>query len=478
MKSVKKNYIYNLSYQVMTLITPLLTTPYLARTLGADGIGKVSYAESIVSYYVLFATMGTFVYGQREVSYCQDDVYKRSLAFWNTKIFQAITSSIALVGYFFLIDYFHLGKVSYVLAFEILAVLFDVTWFFQGIEEFGKIVTRNFIIKLINIIYIFVFIKDKNDVLWYAFGVAFFTFLSNALLWPYMRKYVVLISLKRIHPFTNAREIISLFIPAIATQIYTVLDKTMIGLVSNSSFQNGYYEQAMKISKIVLTIVTALGTVILPRIGYYFNNKNETQVKELMYNSYRFVFFLGMPLSFGLYSTAAFFVPWFFGDGYKPVILLLEILAFIIVPIGISNLTGTQYLTGTKRQNVVTMSVFIGAIINLVFNIIFIPMFASIGAAIASVLAETIIAIVQLYFVRKELNVMQVVTSSLNYLIASVVMMVALKIYRCYFPSETVGNTIVVVVIGGCVYFAVLFVCKDTFIKAGCDKVKQIIKRR
>ena len=208
------------------------------------------------------------------------------------------------------------------------------------------------------------------------------------------------------------KTVISLFVPTIAVQVYTVLDKTMIGMITQNDFENGYYEQAVKISKMVMTVVTALGTVMIPRIGFYFEKGDVKEVKRLMYRGYRFVWFLGIPLCLGLIMVSPKFVPWFFGEGYNKVSVLLGILSFLILAIGINNVTGMQYLIPTKRQNIFTLTVLIGAMINFAMNYILIERFAAIGAAIASVTAETVIAIVQLMIVRKEINPLEVLRGS------------------------------------------------------------------
>lgn len=176
---------------------------------------------------------------------------------------------------------------------------------FPGIRRVWKIVIRNTIIRIISILYIFIFVKTKDDILVYAFGLAVFVFLSNLSLWAYLPKYITKISKKDIHPFRLLPTVITLFVPTIAIQVYTVLDKTMIGVITQSSFENGYYEQALKISRTILTLVTALGTVMIPRIGYYFELGDTDEIRRLMYRGYRFVWFLGVPLCLGLISVSS-----------------------------------------------------------------------------------------------------------------------------------------------------------------------------
>lgn len=472
-KSIKKNYLYNLTYQILTLLTPLVVTPYLSRVLGADGIGTVSFAESIVSYFTLFAVLGVTTYGQREISYVQDNKFKRSKLFWETKTLEVITSIIAIAIYVPVALFQDNKSIYLVLSLNLFAVLVDITWFFQGMEEFGKIALRNIVFKLINIIYVFLVVRTKDDVIWYAFGLAFFLFLSNASLWIYLSKYIEKPKINEIKPFRNIKVILSLFIPTIAIQIYTVLDKTMIGLITKSSFENGYYEQAIKLSKMALTFVTSLGTVMIPRIGYHFGRGETEQVNSFMYRGYRFVWFLGVPLSFGLLGISSNFVPWFFGEGYEKVIPILGILGFLILAIGINNVTGMQYLIPTKRQNTFTLTVLIGASVNFILNIILIHFFLSIGAAIASVTAETTIALVQLFIVRKELSFKKIILSSWHYLISGSLMLILLK-WMGSLLTPSIIHTIIMIASGAILYFSILLVLRDNFF---LDNAKNVIEK-
>ena len=472
-KSIRKNYIYNVCYQIMLLLTPVITAPYLARVLGADGVGVVSFAESIVSYFVLFASFGMTTYGQREISYVQDNKEKRTIVFWETVILEVITSIIAL-GIYIPFAFSQKNRLMYlVLSLNIVAVVANVTWFFQGIEEFGKIVFRNVIFKAINIIYIFVFVKTRKDIVVYAFGMAFFLLLSNISLWFYLPKYIGKTKIKNLHPMCNIRTVISLFIPTIAVQVYTVLDKTMIGVITQNSFENGYYEQAIKISKTALTLVTSLGIVMVPRIGYHFAKKETGKVNLYMFRAYQFVWLLGIPLCFGLIGIAPNFVPWFYGAGYDKVIPLLSILALLILAIGISNVTGVQYLIPTQRQNLFTMTVIIGAMINFIFNLILIQRFQSIGAAISSVVAEFTITIVQIFLVRNELSPKKIIGSSFHYLIAGSIMLIVVKVMGVIMTSSII-HTIELIVIGGTIYICVLVIMKDYFF---IENVKNVLSK-
>jgi len=441
----------------------LVSTPYLSRVLGADGIGTYSYAYSIVSYFILFAVLGTSTFGQREISYVQENKSKRSLVFWENVLLRFITTVLTLTGYGIYLIVQNADKTIYIImALQIISVVFDVSWFFQGLEEFDKIIGRNIFFRIINIIYIFLIIKDKQDLYLYALGLGLITMLGNISLWVYIQGYIERVPLRKIRPVRNLRTILSLFIPTVAIQVYTILDKTMIGVFTEDSFENGYYEQAEKIAKMAMAIVTSLGTVMIPRIGFHFGRKETGKVKSYMYRGYRFVWCFGTALCLGLFGIAPNLVPWFFGDGYGKVISLLRIFCFLILSIGINNVTGMQYLIPTKRQNLFTITVLVGAVSNFLMNGILIPRLYSVGAAIASVVAETIIALVQLFVVRKELSFYTIITSARNYFIAGLVMLGLLSIENIWL-SSSFFHTCVMAVSGASVYFGVLFLMKDDF---------------
>ena len=461
-KSIKKNYIYNLSYQMLLIITPLVTTPYLSRVLGADGIGSFSFAESIVSYFLLFAVLGITIYGQREISYVQDNKKKRTQVFWETKFLEMMTSIMVIMIYIPFAFLQQNRRIYFILLFNLFTVTIDISWLLQGMEEFGKTAIRNMLFRVLNIIFIFTAVKTKDHLNRYVFSVVFFHFLSNLSLWTYLPAFVGIPNWKEFKPFKKIKIVLSLFIPTIAMQIYTVLDKTMIGLITQNVFENGYYEQSIKISRMVLTIVTALGTVMIPRIGFYYEKGEMEIVNSLMYRGYRFVWFLGIPLCFGLIGVSSNFVPWFFGEGFDKVIPLLNILSFLILAIGINNVTGMQYLIPTKRQNLFTFTVLIGAGVNLILNLMLIPLSRSIGAAIASVAAEMVIAFVQLWFVRKEFLVKKVFISCWNYLISGGIMLGGLIIMGRKL-EESATNTLIMIFCGAVIYSILLLILRDDF---------------
>lgn len=461
-KSIKKNYIYNMLYQLLVILLPIITTPYLARKLGATGNGIYGYTISIVTYFILFGSLGIAMYGQREIAYNQSDKEKRSKIFWELVIIRIITMLISALLFFIFFGRTGNYSIYYrILLLEMLANALDISWFYQGMEDFKKIVIRNFIIKIISVICIFTFIKGPGDLTKYMYIYVFSTLFGCLTLWFGTWKYISKPKkLKFVHhiPLT-----ISLFIPQIAIQVYTVLDKTMIGGILNDMNEVGYYEQAQKIVKILLTVITAVSTVMMPRIANCYAEGNKEKIKVYMKKTFNFIFILAFPLMFGIISVSDKFVPLFFGQGYDKVAPIMCILSLIIVFISLSSVTGTQFLLSTKRQKEFTISVIIGAVVNFILNIILIKCYKSYGAAIATVIAELTVTVVQLYLIRKDFKILDIIKLSTKYIISSVVMLLV-----CIFINRImVGRMTVIltqVIVGSITYFGVLFVLRDSFL--------------
>ena len=463
-KSIKLNYFYNAAYNVLTVLTPLITAPYISRVLQADGIGTASFVASVAEYFVIFADMGTAACGQRETSYCRDDPAMRSAVFWETFFLRAINTAVAMSAYFlFIFSFMESYRVIFLIyCINILTLALNVGWFLSALEEFGKIVFRNLVIRIAGIIFIFVFVKTRDDLPLYVFGLLFFNLAGTLAMWAYLPAYIRRPDFRCINPFRNIKTSLSLFLPTVAIQIYTVLDKSMLGFFTESGFENGYYEQSMKISRAVLPLIISLGGVMIPRIGYLFGKNDRDAISAYMYRSYNFVWFMAVPLCFGLAGISDNFVPWFFGPGFEKVAGLLKISSFLLIAIGFNHATGAQYLIPTGRQNLYTRAVIAGAAVNFVMNIIMIRLLKSYGAMIASVMAEGLIAVIEMYMIRRELNIPGILASGKNYIMAGGIMLAALIFMGGKLEPSAV-NTFMMIFTGAGIYFGVLFAMRDKF---------------
>ena len=477
-KSIAKNYAYNLIYQVLTLILPLVTTPYISRVLGAERIGIYGYTHSIVSYFILFGSLGVALYGQREIAYAQENSEKRMKNFVEIVSFRFITVFIASLIYFFVFMIQGEYKVYYSILFLALAaVAFDISWFFQGLEEFKKTVLRNIVVRLSSITLIFIFVKKPEDLTKFILIYSLADFIGNLSLWLYLPKYFKGQKIKNINLVRHILPILLLFIPQIANQIYNVLDKTMIGFIIADKTEVGYYEQAQKVIRLLITIATSLGVVMLPRMASTFASGNKEKVNEYMVKSFNFVFLLSFPLVFGIISISKEFVPIFFGKGYDDVVTLINIISPVVLLMGIANVVGTQYLLPTKHQKEYTFSVTVGLIVNFFLNWLMITKWGAIGASVATVLSQLVVDILQLRNIRKEIDLKSVYKTSIKYLISSLVMFAVCQIVRVF---GLVGWLSIIdqIVVGIIVYFGILLLIKDEYIYAFITKILDIVKSK
>ena len=446
-KSIAKNYLYNLTYQILTLILPLITTPYVSRVLGAEGIGIYSYTYSIVSYFILFGGLGIALYGKREIAYVQEKKEERKRIFYELVFFRAITLVIGIAVYcIFFVNSEPYGVYYKIWLIELIATMIDISWFFQGLEEFKRTVVRNIIVRLASVTLIFVLVKAPSDLNKYLMIYAIADLIGNLSLWLYLPKYFKGIKIKHINIFKHSYAIVMLFIPQIASTIYNMLDKTMIGTILADKTEVGYYEQGQKVIRILLTIV----------------------------RSFNFTFFLAFPMIFGLISVASEFVPIFFGKGYEKVVILMSVISPILLLMGTTNVIGTQYLLPTKKQKEYTLSILAGVAVNFVLNIILIKLWNSIGASIATVASELVVLIVQLYMVRNDLNIKDIFKGAKNYLISSLIMFAVCMLIK-HFINVGIISIVVQVAIGGAVYIGMLLILKDENVFMFIDKIKEKI---
>lgn len=476
--SVKSNYIYNTIIQVLILIVPLITTPYVSRVLGAENIGRYSFASAMVTYFSVFAAFGSTTYGQRSIAYYRENKCSLSEIFWNVFSFRLITSGIALLGYIlFLVATDNLNLISVLFTINILNIIVDISWFFQGIELFKNIVLRNLIIKIISTLSVFLFVKSENHLWIYVLIVCGSTAVGNMSLWTMV--FTRINKPTTIHPFYGAKDMLMIFLPTIATQVYMILDKTMIGVITQSNYANGCYEQAEKIARMALTIVTSVGVVVLPRVANLYYKDNLEQAKVYIYKAYRFVWMLALPIMFGLLSVSSVLIPVFLGKGFDDAIPLLMIFSMLVLFVSLSYITGISYLIPTKQQNIYTVAVTVSAALNIVMNVILIPYFSAVGAAIASVTAEALGCIIQISYCCKtnQFRFKDIIAGSWKYWIASIVMAIVVFFLKTSVKTS-LSALVLTIIIASVVYFSLLLFFRDEFVLMNLKRAILILRKR
>lgn len=464
--SVTKNYIYNVLYDLLVMIVPIVTTPYISRVLSVESIGLYSYTYSIVMYFTAFVVLGTKSYAIKLISR-SNDKYSTSVIFWNVFSIRLISGILALVTYVVII--FFTAKnitVSLIQGIYIIGVIFDISWFFQGLENFRTIVLRNFIVKVISLIMIFGFVKDNDDLLIYIISLSLLTVVGNLSLWGYLPSCLVKVKLSNINPFMGFKEILVLFIPTLALQVYSATDKIMLGNFTKNLTQNGYYEQTNKIVMAALSVITSLGIVVLPRVSALFAQKDFKRINECMNLSYRFVLFLSIPMVVGLCAVSNIFIPWFLGQGYQECVILICIMSLLLIIIGLSNITGFQYLVATDRQNYYSFSIIMGTLLNIVLNVILIPKYFALGATIATVLSELVILFIQAVYVsaiKKEFSFLKIILQSWKYVLSSGIMFTTISAIKTL-RLRGFWGVFVCVIIGIVTYVSFVIILKDRMV--------------
>jgi O-antigen/teichoic acid export membrane protein len=473
--SIKKNYLYNLAYQVLNMALPLITVPYISRVLKPEGVGIYAYTNSIVQYFMLLAMLGIGTYGNKMVAIARDNKKELSRTFFSIFLLQLFFSFISLSMYLVFIFYFfqEYKLIALLQGIALLATVLDCSWFFSGLEDFKKIVTRNIFFKVLSLIAIFIFVKDTSDLTVYTIIMGLSLLLGSIVLWYYVKPHVVPVSISFQSVFSHFKPTIVYFLPQIATQVYFILNKTMLGYLSTTS-EVGIYDYADKILKIALAIVTSLGIVMLPRMANTFGKGDLDKANDYIRKSLEFTTLLAIPIMFGLAGVAQEFVPWYMGEEFKLSANVLIILSPAIFLMAWSGVFGTQYLVPLGKMKQYTSTLYVGAIVNLIVNIILIKPYGAIGAAIGTLAAEIAVTLAQMYFIRKDINILKVMPKTLYYLVSGGIMYGVVRWIGVSLGSSII-TTILQVAAGVLVYitFVILF---EVLLKDGL--IMNEIKRR
>ena len=398
MSSIKKNLGYQTIYQILITILPLITSPYLSRVLGAYQLGVCSYTTSVVGYFTLFAMLGTTNYGTRSIAAAGKDKIKRSEAFWSIFLLQVGIALICLMAYsIYIICFCNANKlIAMIQGISVIACLIDINWLFFGLEQFKITVVRSSIIRVLSVICIILFVKSDDDTWIYILILVLSTFLSNLVLWLYTSRYVRFVKISFKMVLSHLEPNIALFLPLLAMSVYHIMDKTMLGVLSDYT-QSGFYYNADKIVNITVGIISGFSTVMLPRMTALISKGEIKASNELFRTSLEGTVLVGIAVSFGTAAIANEFEPFFFGPGFDECILLTIVLAPVLIIKSFSFTARYQYLVPHHKEKAYTISVVIGALVNLVFNFVLIPKYGAMGAVIGTLAAELAACIAQFY---------------------------------------------------------------------------------
>lgn len=456
---VVRNYFYNMAYQLLILIAPLITVPYVARVLGPTGVGINAYTNSVVTYFYLLGSLGITLYGNREIAFHRDNLMERSRVFWEIELLQVITFFVAyLIFIVFLHFNSHYQLFFWMQSITLFAGAINVSWYFMGLEDFKKTVMRDSIVRIVTVALIFLLVHKPSDLWLYILILSMGSLIGNALLWPYLPKLVKPVPLASLKIWRHIGPSFVLFIPTISMQLYIMVNKTMLkNMVSVRAA--GYMDYSDRFINMAMVAVTSLSTVLLPHIANLFAKKEMQAVHQSLYRSFQFVTALAIPLMFGMSAIAPKFIVWFLSAKFSVTGILLIIQTPVILLIAWNNALGRQYLLPVKRVRDYTLSVSLGAVVNLIANYICIKFLGVFGAAIATVLTEIFVTAYQIIVVRHELILGQLFHDFWKFFVAGGLMGSFVWVIANQLPGQLIWF-VIEVVLGAVFYFATVILLK------------------
>ena len=456
LSSTRTNFIFNAIYQLSTILVPLITMPYLSRVIGPTGLGEYSFAYSVAFYFTIFIKLGLNNYGNRTIAYVKDDKEALSKTFWEIYCFQLFLGVILFAIYIVYSVFFSPNKtLGIVMGIFVFSSIIDINWCLYGLEKFKVTSIRDVITKILVTLCIFMFVKYPEDVWLYAFLYSMGMFINQLIVIPLVKGEISFCKVRAEDVFKHIKPNLVLFIPVVAVSIYRAMDKIMLGIMSKN-IELGYYHGAENVIRVPMAFVTALGTVMLPRMSNMIaRGENKKRVEGTFDKSIVFAMFLATSICFGIMAVSREFVPIFFGPGYEK----CNFLFYIILPGSMfeafANVIRTQYLIPRKKDKIYVFSLVFGAAINLIMNLILIPRYDSVGAAIGTFSAYATVCVVQAICVFKEANIGRKVVNSIPFVISGIAMFLLLWSYTPNVSNDVLALFVKIIIGAGC-YLGIL----------------------
>ena len=460
-KSLKKNALFNVLYKLFNVIFPLIYTVYLAHVLLPVGVGKVASAQNIVQYFTMFAALGIPNYGIREIAKVRDQIKDRDKVFSELFFVNASSTTIFAIAYYSFVNlhpFFADNRLLYnICGINVLFNYINVDWFYQGEEEYKYIAIRSFVIKVLSTISIFIFIRNETDYILYAFIYFFALGANNILNIINLRKYNIKVHFKDISVRRHLRPIVILLGTAIAIELYTMLDTTMLTVMCGDETV-AYYTNTIRLIRVLITLVTAIGGVLLPRLSYYSANDDKQKSRAVVEKIFYVMLFLFLPIGIGVYLISDLIVLTIYGSAFSPCIVTLKIASLLVYALGFSNLFGTQILLSYGCEKKLFYATLIGAVSNVTMNSFLIPYFQQNGATIASVISELLVTGITFYYSREFVKISLNKKLTIKILISTALMaLTVICIRNCGFEELGYSNIVYLIVsmaAGTIMYFA------------------------
>jgi len=461
--SITKNLGYNLLLRISNIAFPILTFPYITRVFDIEGLGKYSFTYAYFHYFALIALLGIPIYGIQAISRVRKNQKALNRTFSELLVIGFIASFASTLIY--ILSVFSISRLSenwslYLIAVPAIFTSFlQLDWFFSGIEKFKVIAIRNIVIRFLTVVLMFLFVKNPEDYTIYFLLVIISVVLTHIINIREALKYIE-ITFKNLNLVRHFKPVLTLFAAFIAVSIYAKLDTIMLGFLSSDE-SVGLYTVSIKITRIIIVVVTALTPVIIPKIMDALQSGSKESLNKIIQNSHDYVFFTAIPIFVGLLLIAPNLIAVFAGKGYEQSLTSLMILSPIVLLIGLNNIYNVQILVSRKKEKFMLRSVLAGAGLNFVLNLILIPKYHEIGASVATVLSEALVTAIAFYYATKNLKFKVKFSSFLKPILAVLPFVILIGIFKNYFSSDL--SILVASVLGCSLMYIVLmkFVLKS-----------------
>ena len=475
MKSLAKNSAYNVLYYLVNSLFPLISTMYASRILLSDGMGRIGYAQNIVSYFFTFAGFGISVYGVREVAKIRDNQQSLDRLFTELVLINAITTTISLVSYLILIFFNKQFQKDVVLfsacGMQLALNYMNIDWLYQGCEDYKYISIRNMLIKIASVIAVLLFVKEKSDYTIYAL-ISSFGLGMNYAVNVFMSRRIVKPVFRAIQLNKHIKSLIILALIVFFSSAYNRVDVTMLGGMCSES-EIGLYNGAHRIIDIIVSLTASISMVFLPRFSYLFAT-NRNDFDKLLETGILIVSFISIPMFLGLLVLAPQLMIVFYGESFTGGGLTLQLFSPIVIIKSFANLVCYQMIVATGKERTLLKACVVATIINVVLNSFLIPLFQQNGAAFASVLSELTVDIIQLVFLRKVVIVRFPIREMTKNLLSGVIMTIVM-IFVGRMISSVLLRVIIQFIAGSFTFFLMSYLVKADIIDFVVKKVKRTI---
>ena len=480
--SVKKNIAYNSFYNILVILIPFVLNPYVSRKLGAEGIGVYSFTLAVANYFKRASLLGNEKYGNRSIALVKENNAEKRKSFWSIYKIQFLFSLACILMYsLYLVFWNTRGSSSTIQLLFILSSTFDVSWFYFGQEKFKPVILLNTIFKLLYLITTFVFVNSQNDVDVYILLSALSYFLPSFLLFIYTLFTVTYVKSSNLDLVNVLKGTLILFIPVIAVTVYKSMDKLMLGIMSSTAYENGIYENSEKILHVPIAVITAVSTVLMPRMTSLFNKKDEDGAKKYISLTALYSSFIAMAATFGIIGISSIFTSVYWGKGFEECSLLLKLFSVSVPFMSLAEIIRTQYIIPNKLDSFYVQAVIIGAIINLLVNLALIPRYGAEGAVIGTIVAEASVCIYQLFKVRRFLPVASYCLYFIKFIPPGLSMGVLLIIITNNL-KYSIANLVLSFIIGLILYFVFALIMLKLFDNHSFNQItgatKKLINRK